>query len=107
MEQEKKISEDEALFVQLVLMFQAAAMQQLGKLINPLNGKTERNLEQAKFSIDILDMLKSKTEGNLSEEEKRLLEHVVYELQMNYLDELKNKEKQPEKDTPKDKPTSN
>jgi hypothetical protein len=106
MEEQKKVSEDEALFVQLVLMFQAAAMQQLGKLINPLNGKTERNLEQAKFSIDILDMLKSKTEGNLSEEEKRLLGHIIYELQMNYLDELKSDEKQPEKDVPKDKSTS-
>lgn len=95
MEEQKRVSESEALFVQLVLMFQAAAMQQLGKLINPLTGKAERNLEQAKFSIDILDMLKRKTDGNLSEEETRLLEHVVYELQMNYLDELKNKEKQP------------
>ncbi len=93
MERENGVSEEEALFVQLVLMFQAAAMQQMGKLPNPISQKTETNLEQAKFSVDILDMIKGKTKGNLSSEEEGLLEHVLYELRMNYLEELRKKEK--------------
>jgi len=104
MEEERKISEGEALFIQLVLMFQAAAMQQMGKLMNPLTSKTECDLEQAKFSIDILDMVKSKTKGNLLDEEGRLLEQVLYDLKMNYLEELKNKNEQPGKESSADKP---
>jgi len=101
---EEKISEGEALFIQLVLMFQAAAMQQMGKLMNPLTSKIERNLEQAKFSIDILDMVKGKTRGNLSGEEEKLLDHVLYDLRMNYLEELKNEDKQPGKENSTGKP---
>lgn len=85
---------NEALFMSLVAMFQGAAMQQMGKLINPMTGKTERDLEQAKMSIDMLGMLEARTKGNLAEEEKHLLSHALFELRMNYLDEL-NKPKPP------------
>ena len=44
--------EKEGLFMQLVLMFQTAAMQQMGKVINPLTKKIEKDLAQAKFSIE-------------------------------------------------------
>lgn len=83
------------LFLQIVLMFQTAAMQQMGKLINPLTQEVERNLEQAKFSIDILGLLEEKTKGNLTPLEEKLLKNALYELRMNYLDELKNEEKPP------------
>ena len=76
------------LFMQLVFMFQAAAMQQMGKVINPLTKKIEKDLNQARFSIDILGMIEEKTKGNLSEEEKKLLDHVLFELRMNYVDEV-------------------
>ena len=79
-------------FIQLVLMFQAAAMQQMGKIQNPITKKVERDLNQAKFSIDMLEMIQQKTEGNLSQNEKKYLDHVLYELRMNYVDEV-NKEK--------------
>jgi hypothetical protein len=75
-------------FIQLVLMFQAAAMQQMGKLENPITKKVERDLEQAKFSIDMLEMIQQKTKGNLSENEKKFLEHILFELRMNYVDEV-------------------
>ena len=58
-----------SLFFSLIMTFQAAAMQQMGKLKNPLSDKIERDLQQAQLSIDILDMLQEKTRGNLSEEE--------------------------------------
>ncbi len=84
------------LFLQLVLMFQTAAFQQMGKIQNPITKKIERDLNQAKFSIDILGMLQDKTDGNLSPEEKKFLEHVLFELRMNYLDEVKAEEKEKE-----------
>jgi len=76
-------------FFQLVFSLQAGAMQQMGKVASPLSGKVERDLTLAKASIDMLDMLQRKTEGNLSDDEKKLLEHVLYELRINYVDEVK------------------
>ncbi len=77
----------EIMFTQLVLMFQTAAMQQMGKLKSPLTDAIERNLEAAQNSIDLLDMLREKTKGNLSPEESRLLLQVIQELKLNYVDE--------------------
>jgi hypothetical protein len=87
---------DEFHFVQLVITFQAAAMQQMGKLQNPITQKVERNLDQARFSIDILEMLQDKTKNNLTENEKKFLEHTLYELRMNYLDEVKKDQQEKE-----------
>lgn len=76
-------------FLQLVLSMQAGAVQQMGKIVSPVTGKVERNLEAAKFSIDMLSMLETKTKENLTEDESKLLGHVLYELRMNYVDEAK------------------
>jgi hypothetical protein len=84
---------DKMLFTALLLSLHAAGMQQLGKIVNPLSGEVDRDLEQAKGTIDMLEMLKSKTKGNLDEEEEKLLSRTLYELQMNYVDEAKNVEK--------------
>ncbi len=92
-EDKTKIKED--LFFHLVFMFQTAALQQMGKLINPLTKKVERNLEQAKYSIDILELLQEKTRGNLKEEESKYLGNVLFELRMNYLEEVKKAEEAP------------
>jgi hypothetical protein len=43
------------------------------------------NPEMAKFNIDLLQVLEEKTRGNLSDEEKRLLDSVLYELRMRYV----------------------
>jgi len=96
-ESEKK---DEFHFIQLVITFQTAAIQQMGKLQNPITKKVERNLDQARFSIDMLEMIQNKTQNNLSENEKKFLEHTLFELRMNYLDEVKKEEqKKKEKDS--------
>jgi len=52
-----------------------------------VTGKIERDLSLAKQSIDLLDMLKRKTTGNLSEQEQTMLERLLYELQMNFVEE--------------------
>lgn len=57
----------------------------LGYIPNPATNKKEENLAQAKIIIDTLGILKEKTKGNLTEEEKTLLENVLYELRMQYI----------------------
>jgi len=90
-------------FIQLVLMFQTAAFQQMGKLENPITKKVERDLDQAKFSIDMLEMIQQKTKNNLSENEKQFLDHILFELRMNYVDEVnKDKEKKDDSSAPKE-----
>jgi hypothetical protein len=74
-------------FAELLYIFHASAMQALGKIHNPLTGKIERNLEQARHSIDIVEMLKEKTKGNLSSDLERMLNTMLSELRLNYVDE--------------------
>lgn len=83
---------NELLFMQLVMMFQGMAMQGLGKVTNPATQQVERNLEQAKYAIDTLGMLEAKTQGNMSDQEKQVLDHALFELRMNYVDEMKKGE---------------
>lgn len=78
---------DEIRFVQLVAMFQMAAMQQMGKLVNPVTNEIEKDLAQAKASIDMIEMLKRRSEGNRSAAETEFLDKVLFELHMNYVDE--------------------
>jgi hypothetical protein len=75
------------LFTQLVAMFHVAAMQQMGKLKNPITDSIDRNLDAAQGSIDLLDMLQAKTRGNLNPEEERLLRSALQDLKLNYVDE--------------------
>ena len=61
----------------------------LGAMANPVTGKPEENLSQAKLIIDTLGVLKEKTQGNLNAEEDGLLENMLYELRMQYLSKTK------------------
>lgn len=81
------------LFFTLILNFQSSAMIGMGKVMNPFTQKVTRNLAEAQFSIDILDMLLEKTKGNLTKEEEIYLQRTLTELRLNYIDELKKDEK--------------
>ena len=70
----------------LIATFEAAAMQQMGKIAHPITGDVDVDLDGARDSVEMLDMVRRKTEGNLNEDESRLLEHVLYQLRMNYVD---------------------
>lgn len=100
------LSKMDPLFLQLILSLQAGAMQQMGKIASPIDGKVERDLKAAQFSIDILDMLDKKMKGNLADEEAKLLGHVLYELRLNYVDEAKKKEPEPKADKKPDQPAA-
>jgi hypothetical protein len=82
-------SRSAALFLQLVLGLQHSGMIALGKLMNPLSRKVERNLEAARDTIDTLAALEARTRGNLERDEARVLEQVLSDLRMNYVDEIK------------------
>jgi hypothetical protein len=79
-------------FIGFVSLLANSAMQQLGKLANPFTGKIERNLDGAKATIDMIEMLKAKTKGNLSADEQQVLDINLSNLQLNYVDELKRKD---------------
>ncbi len=79
---------NELLLAQLILMFQTAALQHMGKLKNPISDKVERDLQQAQISIDILDMMQTKMKGNLKSAEEKMLSGVLSELRLNYVDEV-------------------
>ncbi|CAN5360540.1 hypothetical protein BH11BAC1_BH11BAC1_08170 [soil metagenome] len=81
------MSGNDELFIQLILIFHQNAIMAMGKLKNPVSDKIERDLVQAKQSIDMLEMIKEKTQNNISPELARTLEHALTELRLNYVDE--------------------
>ena len=85
--------ERKELFLGLIHSFQSAAMQQMGKVPNPFTDKIERDMTQARLSIDMLEMLEERTSGNLTGEEARFLKHVLTELRLNYVAEVAEDEK--------------
>jgi uncharacterized protein DUF1844 len=86
---EESPSRQAALFLQLVLGLQQSGMMSLGKLMNPISRKIERHLEVAKDTIDTLAALEARTRGNLEPDELRVLQQVLTDLRMNYVDEVK------------------
>lgn len=84
--------------VGLAMNLQTTAMVQLGKLADPVSGEVARDLEAARFSIDLLEALKVKTLGNLAAEFSAHLERTVMDLQLNYADEIKRDDSEPASD---------
>ena len=68
------------------------ALISLGEIANPVDNKKGQNLEQARYMIDTMDMIKKKTKGNLSADEEKILDDMLYSLRMKFL-ELSKKEK--------------
>lgn len=84
-----QVNRKDFLFMQLVMQNQQIAMMSLGKIINPVSNRIEINLEYAKTAIDTLDVLKEKTEGNLSEDEEQFLSETLRDLKLIYFSESK------------------
>jgi hypothetical protein len=76
-------------FSTFIMSLTSSAFYHLGDIADPETGKTETNLPAVQQTIDMLIMLKEKTQGNLSEEEGKLVEQLIYELQMKFV--AKNK----------------
>ncbi len=89
---------EEQLFLQLVSSLATGTWIAMGKLVNPASGKVERNLQQATYSLDTLDMLAKRMKGNLADWEESYLSRVLTDLKMNYLDEQRKGETEPAAD---------
>lgn len=61
------------------------ALIQLGEIPDPSAGKAVRNLDQARYTIDLIDLLEKKTRGNLTEEEGLLIRRLLGDLKMRYV----------------------
>lgn len=85
----KKEALPEIDFPTFILSLATSAQVHLGVIPNPTTGKQEIDLPLAKQTIDILGVLDEKTKGNLSDEEARLLEHLLYDLRMMYVEKNK------------------
>lgn len=81
----------------LIYMLATSAIVNLGLVPNPVDQKTERNIKAAQHSIDLLNLLKEKTRGNLSPQEEKLLEEVLYDLRMKFIKTVSPSEQKQEK----------
>ena len=86
---EEQLKKEDQLFIHLVNTFVQSAWISLGKVKNPVSDKMERNLDQATYYIDLLDMLQTKMKSNLSELEEQYIIHSLSELKLNFIDEQK------------------
>lgn len=75
----------EASFSTLVLSIASSAVVNLGLEKNPQTGKSEKDLNLAQYSIDLLVVLRDKTKNNLSTEEKNYLDAIIQDLQMKFV----------------------
>jgi len=89
-EQQEQRYEDnypEVNFASFVISLSTSAMYHFGDFPDPATKEAQKNLSAAKQTIDILGMLKMKTEGNLDENEKSIIEGLLYELRLRYVKE--------------------
>lgn len=94
MESEKPQRSGEAgdvTFSGLVLMFGTTALVHLGAAPDPVSGQTKADLPQAKQVIDLLDVLKEKTVGNLTADESSMLDALLFDLRMRFLEAMKGR----------------
>jgi hypothetical protein len=64
----------------------------MGEIPNPITNEIQKNLPQSKFLIDTLLLLREKTKGNLTEQEDRLLNGSIYELQLKFVEVLQKEQ---------------
>lgn len=72
-------------FGSIVILLYFPALVQLGLVEDPVTGERQENLALAKRNIDLLDLLKDRTKGNLEGEEQKFLEGVLDQLKLAYL----------------------
>ncbi len=76
-------------FSSLVLPFYTQAIIKLGLAKDPFTDKEAEDLDLAKRLIDLLDLLRERTEGNLKPEEKKFLSACLQQLKMTYMEKAK------------------
>jgi hypothetical protein len=72
-------------FSTLLLSLASSAVLAMGLEKNPQTGQVEKDLDMARFNIDMLKLLKDKTKGNLTAEEQQFLDSIVSDLQLKFV----------------------
>ena len=80
-------------FSSFILSLSSSALFHFGEIPDPVTNKKQKNIELAKQTIDILELLEKKTVNNLEKDEAVLLENLLYDLRMRYVNETKNIDK--------------
>lgn len=87
-EEKKKNTQSEGFrmdFSTFVLSLNASALIHLGEIPDPTSKERTVSLPAAKHTIEILEIIKEKTKGNLDGEEEKLLDDVIFDLRMKYI----------------------
>lgn len=91
-ERKRAVHIPEANFSLFISGLASQALITLGELANPITGKKEKSLPEAKYTIDTLTILKEKTKGNLTPEESALLDGFLTDLRLRYVKSADSKQ---------------
>ncbi len=72
-------------FINLIFSLSTSVLIQLGEIQDPVTQQLAKNLPLAKQTIDLIGMLKEKTKGNLTTDEEKALENILYDLRIRYV----------------------
>ena len=95
MDEQIKLSKDEQLFLTLVTNFQTSAWIRMGKIKDPITDTINRNLDECKFAIDMIEMLSRRMAAEMTETEKQYVNNALTELRMNFIEESNKPEVKP------------
>jgi len=91
---EETIRQSEVAFSSFILSLGTSAMIYLGFAEDPTTGKKTVNLPMARHVIDTLAMLREKTKGNLEEDEERLIDTMLFDLRIKFVEVCEKKKEQ-------------
>ena len=72
-------------FGTFILSLSTSAVLHMGLIEDPQTRKKEKNLPLARQEVDIIEMLQEKTKGNLTTQERQMMDEVLYELRMRFV----------------------
>ena len=78
-------------FSSFLLSMHVQTLVNLGEINSPLTDENKVDLDSAKQGIDIIIMLKEKTQGNLNDAESMLLDNILYDLRLKYIEKTSEK----------------
>lgn len=78
----------EVTFTAFIMSLNTSVLFHLGEIASPATQAYEKDFVLAKHTIDTLAMLEKKTRGNLTEDEDKLLQNVIYDLKIRYVHAL-------------------
>ena len=86
---EKAVMQEHSLFDLLVLSLGNAALVGLGIVPEPDSKTIQKDIESAKYNIELLETLQKKTKGNLTTAEEEMLASLLYDLRLKYVEAKK------------------